>query len=192
MEANSRVGTKAANAPAMKTLTSPFVLGTENSPNSRIPTEERPLKICVVFDETASARSTEILITRVTSDLPCEKQTFCFDELIAPHRNKATARMVADADILFLAARGDQTLPSHIRFWLGLCFSLRDEDREGALVALITKVEGCERLHSSILEYLEAIAIIGRVTFFPRSPSHAITSKNRQKKLPGRNWSISI
>jgi hypothetical protein len=174
MEANSRIGIKAAKAPRMQTLTSPFDSGTENSQNNRTLMDERPLKICVVFDQTASADSAEVLITHVTSDIPFEKQTFRFDELTPPNRNKASARKVADTDILVLAARGDQMLPTHIRFWLGLCLTLRDEDREGALVALITKVDGCEGLHSSILEYLEAIAIIGRVAYFQREPSRRI------------------
>ena len=128
--------------------------------------DERPLRICVVFDEEACARGAEVLITQVTPDIPCDKRAFCFDELNAPSRGVAAARTTADTDILVLASRGDRMLPSHIRSWLGLCLSLRDEDHEGALVALITQVAGSEAMRSSILEYLETIAIIGKVAFF--------------------------
>ena len=134
--------------------------------------DERPLKICVVCDEVANARSAEILITHVTPDLRCDRQIFRFDELSAPNRNIAVAREVAHSDILVLAARGDQLLPSHVRFWLGLCFCLRDETHQGALVALIPIVDGYEGLHSSLVDYLETIAIMGKVAFFPRKSSH--------------------
>jgi hypothetical protein len=129
---------------------------------------ERPLRICVVFDEDTSATSAEVLITRVASDYECATQYLCFDELSRPKPGVAAARRVADADILLLAARGDRMLPSHIRLWLGLCLGMRDEAQEGALVALITKVAGATDLHSSMLEYLETIAIIGGVAFFPQ------------------------
>jgi hypothetical protein len=182
MEANARIGIKVAKVPPMKISTPRFDSGSEDSQNDRTLMHERPLRICVVFDEVASARSAEALITHVTPDVPCDKQTFRFDELNAPKRGVAAARKVADTDILVLAARGDQMLPSHIRLWLGLCLGLRDEGNEGALVALITNVDGCEALHSSILEYLETVAIIGGVAFFPGKPSRPMTLEAGEKK----------
>lgn len=128
----------------------------------------RPLRICVVFDEDASGRSAEILIRHVASDYECDAQSFRFDELDAPAPGVAAARSAADTDILVLAARGDRMLPDHIRLWLGLCLGLRDEDHEGALVALITQAAGITDLHSSLVEYLETVAIIGGLAFFPQ------------------------
>ena len=93
--------------------------------------DERPLRICVVFDEVASARSAEVLIAHVTADVPCDKQTIHFDQLNAPKQGVAAAREVADTDILVLAARGDRMLPSHIRLWLGLCLGLRERATKG-------------------------------------------------------------
>jgi hypothetical protein len=184
MEANIRIGIKVAKVPPMKTTTLRFDSGSEDSKYDRTPMDERPLRICVVFDEVASARSAEALIAHVTPDVPCDKQTFRFDQLNAPKRGVAAARKIADTDILVLAARGDRMLPSHIRLWLGLSLGLRDEGDEGALVALITNVDGCEALHSSILEYLEAIAIIGGVAFFPQRPSRPMTLKAGEERLP--------
>jgi hypothetical protein len=129
---------------------------------------ERPLRICVVFDEDASARSADVLIRHVASDYQCDTQSFSFDELDAPVPGVAAARSAADTDILVLAARGDRMLPDNIRLWLGLCLGLRDEDREGALVALITQDRETADLHSSLVEYLETVAIIGGLAFFPR------------------------
>jgi hypothetical protein len=181
MEAKNWIGIKVAKVPPMKTSTASLGSRSEDSHNNRTPTDERPLRICVVFDELASARSAEALIAHVTPDILCDKQTFCFDELDAPKQGVAAARKVADTDILVLAARGDQMLPSHIRLWLGLCLGLRDEGDEGALVALITIVDGCEGLHSSILEYLETIAIIGKVAFFPRGQNRPMRLKAGEK-----------
>jgi hypothetical protein len=121
----------------------------------------RPLRICVVFDEDASARCGEILIKRVAADYQCDMQCFSFVELGGPSPGVAAARKAAETDILMLAARGDQPLPSHIRMWLGLCLGLRDRDREGALVALITQPVETAALHASIVEYLETVALIG-------------------------------
>jgi hypothetical protein len=179
MEASTQVGIKVAKVLPVK----PFDSGSEDSQKNRTLIDERPLRICVVFDEPASACIAEALITHVTPDLLCDRQTFLFDELSATNRNKAAARKVADMDILVLAARGDQLLPPHIRFWLGLCFTLRNENHEGALVALITKVDGYEGLHSSIMEYLETIAIIGGLAFFPRKASRPMTLKAGEKRL---------
>jgi hypothetical protein len=144
----------------------------------------RPLRICVVFDEDTSATSAEVLITRVASDYECAMQSFHFDELDEPKSGVAAARRVADTDILVLAARGDRMLPSHIRLWLGLCLAMRDEGQEGALVALITKVAGTADLHSSMLEYLQTIAIIGGVAFFPHEQGIPMTLSQFQPGSP--------
>jgi hypothetical protein len=183
VEESARIGIKAAKAPPMQTSISLSDSGGAKSHNKRTLTEERPLRICVVFDEAASARSAEVLIAQVASDFIRENQAFCFDELNAPRQGVAAARKVADTDILVLAARGDRVLPSHVRLWLGLCLGLRDERDAGALVALITNVDGHEGLHSSILEYLETIAIIGGVAFFPGEQNRP-TSLEAWKKLP--------
>jgi hypothetical protein len=132
---------------------------------------ERPLKICVVFDDDRSAQSAEVLIRHVASGYECDTQTFRFDELDRPSPVVAAARSASDADILVLTVREDQMLPSHVKSWLGLCIGLRDEDLEGALVLLIEEAAQTSNPGSSLLEYLETLAVIGRMTFFPRRPS---------------------
>jgi len=149
----------------MKTSTLRFAPESEDSQYDGTQMDKRPLRICVVFDEVASAWDAEVLIGRVSSDFMCDKQTFHFDELNAPKGGMTAARKAADTDILILAARGDRMLPSHIRIWLGLCLGLRDERQEGVLVALITSDQSNACLQSSIVEYLETIAIIGGVSF---------------------------
>jgi len=62
-------------------------------------------------------------------------------------------------------------LPAHVQSWLGLCLSLRDEDQDGALVVLIMKAEGIVDPNSPLLEYLETVAAIGGLAFFPRQRS---------------------
>jgi hypothetical protein len=170
----------------------------ENPDNKTTRVSERPLRICVVFDEDASGRSAEILIRHVASDYQCDTQSFRFDELNTPAPGVAAARSAADTDILLLAARGDRMLPTHIRLWLGLCLGLRDKDQEGALVAMITQVAGTAGLHSSIVEYLETVAIIGGLAFFPQQlgvandfASNPSPSARRQMRGPRLNSSRS-
>ncbi len=129
---------------------------------------QQPLKICIVFDEDGSASSAEVLIKHVAFDFECETQLFCFDELDPPGPGVAAARGASDMDILVLAVRDDRMLPAHVQSWLGLFLGLRDEDQEGALVVLITKAEGIVDPNSSLLEYLETVAAIGGLAFFPR------------------------
>jgi len=164
-----------------------------DSDNTPTRAGERPLRICVVFDEAASARSAEVLIRHIAADYQCDKQSFRFDELDAPAPGVAAARSAADTDILVLAARGDRMLPVHIRLWLGLCLGLRDEDQEGALVALITKTSGTDDMHSSLAEYLETVAIIGGLAFFRQQHSvpHDFASgpaAPARRQMRGSGW----
>jgi len=130
---------------------------------------ERPLKICVVFDDEASSQSAEVLIRHVASDYQRDTQSFRFDELDPPGPSIAAARSACDTDILVLAVGEDRILPSHVKLWLGLCVALRDEDQDGALVVLISNGVETTNLDSPLLEYLEAVAAIGGLTFFPRT-----------------------
>jgi hypothetical protein len=134
-------------------------------------TMAEPLRICIVFDEDGSASSAEVLIKHVASDFECDTQSFCFDELEPPGPGVAAARRASDTDILVLAVRDDGMLPAHVQSWLGLCLGLRDEDQEGALVVLIAKADGIVDPNSSLLEYLETVAAIGGLAFFPRQRS---------------------
>jgi hypothetical protein len=122
----------------------------------------------VVFDEDASGRNAEILIRHVGLDCNRDTRSFRFDELNAPPVSvAAVAQSASDMDILLLAVRDDKMLPAHMQFWLGLCLGLRDEGYEGALVALIAQSAETADLHSSLVEYLETVAIIGGMAFFP-------------------------
>ena len=131
-------------------------------------TTDCPLKICVVFDDDASASSAEVLIGHVASGYECDTRSFRFDELDRPEPVVAAARSASNSDILVIAVRDDQMLPSHVKSWLGLCLGLRDEDQDGALVALIAKAAETSNPSSSLSEYLEGVAVIGRLEFFSR------------------------
>jgi hypothetical protein len=128
---------------------------------------ERPIRVSIVFDDEASAESAEVLIRHVASNYECERQSFSFDELDAPAPGLAAARSACNSDIIVLAVREDRTLPPHVKSWLTLCIGLRDEDQEGALVVLIAKAAQASNPGSSLLEYLETVAVVGRMAFFP-------------------------
>ena len=129
------------------------------------------LKICIAFDEEASARSAEILIQHLASDLKRDTQSFQFDELDPPGPCVAAARSACDVDILVIAVREDRMLPPHVQSWLSRCLGLRDEDADGALVVLIPKAEEKSDPDSSLCNYLETVATIGGLAFFPQRRS---------------------
>src|SRR5258705_8717127 len=86
----------------------------------------QPLRICIVFDDDASARSARMLIKHVASDYECDTQLFCFAELDPPAPGTAAARSACDTDILVLAIRDDRMLPGHMESWLRLCLGFQD------------------------------------------------------------------
>jgi hypothetical protein len=57
-------------------------------------------------------------------------------------------------------------LPACVQLWLGLWLGLRDEETEGALILLTTKVNGSVSPDSELLDYMEAVATIGGLAFF--------------------------
>jgi len=140
------------------------------NPNDK-QTVTAPLKICIAFDEEASARSAEILIKHVASDLDCDTQSFRFDELDPPGPCVAAARSACAVDVLVIAVRDDRMLPPHVQSWLSLCLGLRDEDAPGALVVLVPKAAEEPDPASSLWDYLETVAAIGGLSFFPERRS---------------------
>ena len=129
---------------------------------------ERPIKICVVFDDDASAESAEILIRHVVSDSEFDQQSYNFDELDMPIPGVVAARSACNSDIIVFAVQGDRTLPSHVKVWLSLCIRLRGEDQDGALVLLVAERTRTSNAGLSLLAYLKNVAVIGRMAFFPR------------------------
>jgi hypothetical protein len=125
----------------------------------------RPLKISLIFDEVVSARTAESSIKRIASKFEYNIQSFAFHELDPPEPGVTAARIVSDTDILMVAVRDHRALPQHMRFWLGLCLSLRKGDQAGLLVALIANAAEAADPDSSLLDYLRALAPVGGMAF---------------------------
>ena len=113
----------------------------------------------------------EALINHVASGYNCKTQSFSFEQLEAQAPGVAAARRACDADIHVVAVRDDRMLPQHAEFWLGLCISLQKEDKQSALVVLIAKAQEAADSESSLMEYLETVAVIGGLAFFSRRPA---------------------
>jgi hypothetical protein len=136
----------------------------------------QPLKICVVFDDDASALSAEVLIKHAAPGLLCDVKLFAFDELDPPEPGVRAARNACDSDILVVAVRDDHALPGHVQLWLGLCLGLREQGVGGLLLALIRKADEVADAESSLTDYLKTVAAIGGLEFFPRrAPLRVIT-----------------
>ncbi len=146
---------------------------------------ERPIRISVVYDDDASAESAEALRSHVAGGCECDKQFFSFDELDAPAPGVAAARSACNSDMIVFAVRDDRRLPPHIKSWLGLCIGLREEELEGALVVLMAERAQTGNADSSLLEYLETVAVVGRMEFFPwQGGSHAEPNPDREQLEP--------
>jgi len=150
----------------------------------------RPLKISLVFDEVVSARTAENSIKRIASNLQYNLHSFAFHELDPPEPGVTAARNVSDSDILMVAVRDHRALPKHMRFWLGLCLSLRKGDQAGLLVALIVNAAEAAKPASSLPDYLKALAPIGGMSFLlhehgDQSVSFANDAKPARRQLSG-------
>jgi hypothetical protein len=145
---------------------------------------ERPLRICVVSDDEASAENAEVLIRHVTSDYQRDTQSFLFDELDPPGPSITAARSVCNTDILVIAVSEERMLPAHVKLWLDLCLALRDEDQEGALVLVISNAVETAYADSPLMECLNAVAALGRLTVFPQPRSPA--------RSPGQDHALSM
>src|SRR5258708_34240633 len=86
----------------------------------------QPLKICIVFDDDASARSAEVLIRHTASDLPCDVQLFAFEELDPPGPVVTAARKASVSNILVVPVADDLALPGPTRWCLGSCLGSPD------------------------------------------------------------------
>jgi hypothetical protein len=128
----------------------------------------QPLKVCVVFDDPASAQSAEVLVKHTTSNLPCDMQLFAFDELDPPGPGVTAARSACDTDILVVAVRDDHALPHHVPLWIDLCVGLREPGNGGSLVVLVRKAGETPDPDSSLTDYLKTVAAIDGLSFFLR------------------------
>ena len=163
-----------------------------DSGNAATSGTRRPLKISLVFDEVVSARTAENSIKRIASNLQYNLHSFAFHELDPPEPGVTAARNVSDSDILMVAVRDHRALPKHMRFWLGLCLSLRKGDQAGLLVALIMNAAGSADPDSSLFDYLKALAAIGGMAFLLHQTgddrfSISNDTSPAQRHLPGPN-----
>jgi hypothetical protein len=77
--------------------------------------ESPPLKICKALDEEANARSEEILIDHIASNLEGETLSLRFDELDQPTVGVAAARNASARDVLAVLVRDDRMLRNQVR-----------------------------------------------------------------------------
>jgi len=150
------------------------------------PAPGQPVKICVVFDEEASAGNAEVLIKHVASNFGCESQSFHFDELDQPAPGEAAARFASVTDILVLALGHDRMLPVHMQYWLGLLAGLRGKDQPGALVVLFSQAVETSGAESPLVEYLASVAALGGLDFIPQQKKVASPPATRHSSCHRR------
>lgn len=117
----------------MKTSLKVLSPGGVNTHNTATEETERPLKICVVFDDDVRAGSAEVLIRHVVSDVARDTHSFRFNELKSESTGAAAARSNSDPDILLRAiVTIEYCLLMYSGGW-GCAWGFGDENQEGAL-----------------------------------------------------------
>lgn len=126
----------------------------------------RRMKVFVAFDEDDCARNAEALIHRVAPDELCDTELHRLDQLATLPQGNAVACSTAEADLFILALRGGNTLAQAVRTWLSRSLTLRDHDREGVLVVLLSGANAQSGANTELLAYLETLAVLSRLEFF--------------------------
>lgn len=127
-----------------------------------VPIRKGPVKVCVIHDAHPGIVGGKSQRTAAGHD--CEIHAYDFAELALNQRRLETARWAANADILMVAAIMDRSLPSHIEFWMGVSFGLRD-NRQGVLVLLTGPAKPMGGADSPVHDYLKIMAAVGGLEF---------------------------
>jgi hypothetical protein len=139
---------------------------------------ERPLRICVVFDDDASATSAEVLIRQVASGYECDTRSFRFAELDRPTPVVAAARSASDSDIPVVSI-----------IWQYTGLSARDIEQRLIYTherALTTTVNNIQHIESTSYDGVGVIKVFFQPGVSPEAGVAQITAVSQTilKQLP--------
>jgi hypothetical protein len=124
------------------------------------------LKVCILFDNAASARCAKDFLARVARSEPFRTTLVRTSEFLASDDGRWSARTASKVDLMILAVETDRALPAATRSWLSQWVNFRAEDQDGALVALVANKAISPDRSSPLIAYLETFAVVGKLAFF--------------------------
>lgn len=174
--------------------------------NSPTEGDNHPLKVCVVTDNNASARSAMRMIQRVSKATNLRLTLLHLDELASPSNGDSLPPL--DSELFIIATSHGGELPGVARTWIEDWAYLRGEGHDCALVALVTNESSSLDSRSPLVAYLGALAAAHGLAFFhgkaqgsanfdsPQPLARATASKTMQRPIanPGhvaQRWGIN-
>jgi hypothetical protein len=124
------------------------------------------LKLCIVFDNGASARSAKRLLKRSDPDEGFETTLLRLGLDLLPANRNITARSAADCELLVFALAHDGELPAFAKAWFHLWIALCNDNHERAVAALFTGETLSANSRASWARFLERVADTANFTFF--------------------------
>ena len=101
----------------------------------------RNFKVVVAFDDTATSspalKTCEYVIQQLGNDIEVRRKVVDFNQT-TPQRRAAAARDAAKADMVIVATRENEELPTPMQEWMDEWAANRSTD-EGALVAILNR-----------------------------------------------------
>jgi hypothetical protein len=125
-----------------------------------------PLKVCVVIDNDASARSAVRMIQRVSKTTNFRLTLLHLDQFVSPSNGGSVAPAPLDSELFIVAMSHGGELPGFTKAWIERWAYLRGEDDGCALVAFVTNGSSPLDSRSPLIEYLGAIAAARGLAFF--------------------------
>lgn len=133
----------------------------------RVPSRPRNFKVVVAFDDTATSspalKTCEYVIQQLGSDIQVRRKIVDFNET-NPQRRAAAARDAAKADMIIVATREDDELPTPMQEWMDQWAGNRSTD-EGALVAIFNRSDR-SGVAPRVRDHLASVARLAHMDFF--------------------------
>ena len=131
------------------------------------PSRARHFKVVVAFDDSAASspalKTCEYVIQQLGEDIEVRRKIVDFNEAKTPRRRAAAARHAATADMVIVAAREGEQLPTSMEEWVEEWAGNRST-HEGALVAIVNN-PGRKR-RGGVRDRLASVARQANMDFF--------------------------
>jgi hypothetical protein len=124
------------------------------------------LKVCILFDRGVSARRAKDFVRRVCHSEPFWLSLVRAGEHLTSYEGLCSARDASRVDLMIVAAETDRDLPSVTENWLKQWATLRNDDQEGAVVALVTNNAISAECDSPMITSLKSLAGADKLDFF--------------------------
>jgi hypothetical protein len=139
-----------------------------------------PLKVCVVSENEACARSAVRMLQRVSKTTNLKLTLLHLDKYGTPSNSDSLAPAPLDSELFIVAMTHGGELPGFIKTWIEQWACLRREDNDCALVAFVTNGSPPLDSRAPLVEYLGDIAAACALAFFYGKSQDSANSESPQ------------